>query len=190
MLYFSLTEITVIFTTDSWHFLSRKDSVVDLKTLDVKAHLQECPSPAGCFPGYAKATGGCLNWIAGDSWRDSIVGQKKKCVWCLSGSWASQRIWHVTSVSHRGKLQQEVFQSLSTYISSHAKSRKNTSNVDFENEIWSAHSQFLHFLFCWQRRESIFVILRLFCACYKYRFAWSSALPRLFDDTLKEQKLT
>lgn len=86
---------------------------MDLKTLDLKAQLQTCPGPAGCFPGYPKGTGGCLNRVAEDSLRDSIVGQKKKCVRCLSGPWASQRIWLVTSVSHRGNLQQEGFQPLS-----------------------------------------------------------------------------
>lgn len=102
---------------------------------------QVLPS-AGCFPGYPKGTGACLSWVAGDSLRDSIVGQKKKYVWCLSGSWASQRIWLVTDVSHRGKLQQKGFQPLSIHIPSYAESRKNTPNVDFENEIWSAHGQF------------------------------------------------
>lgn len=115
---------------------------MDLKTLDVKAHLQKCPSPAGCFTGYPKGTEGCLNWVSGDSLKDSIAGQKKKCVWCLTGSWASQRIWNVTSVSHKGKLQQEGFQPRSINISSCTESRKNTRNADFENEIWSAHGQF------------------------------------------------
>lgn len=48
----------------------------------------------------------------------------------------------------------------------------------------------LHFLFCWHRRGSIFAILWLICACYKYTFAWSSARPRLFDSKLEEQKWT
>lgn len=54
----------MIFTTDTRHFLSKKHSVMDLKTVDVKAHLHMCPSPAGYFPGYPKGAGACVSWVA------------------------------------------------------------------------------------------------------------------------------
>lgn len=89
---------------------------MDLKTLDVKAHLQKCPSPVGCFPRYPKGTGACVSWVSGDCLRNSTVGQKKTCVWCLSGFWASQRIWLVTDVSLKGQLHRRDFSLLaSTY---------------------------------------------------------------------------
>lgn len=160
---------------------------MNLQALD---HFQKRPSPAGCFPEYPKGTGMCLKEIAWDGLRDGLVGQKKKkCVQCLSGPWASQRIWHVNNVLHRGKLQQEGFQPLSINTSRWAESRKNTPNVYFENETWSAHSQFCT-CFSVDTKGSIFAILWLQWACHKYIFAWSSALPRLLDSKTEEQKCT
>lgn len=112
-----------------------------------------------------------MRWLEGQ--------KKKKCVQCLSGPRTSQRIWHLNNVLHWGKLQQE---------GTGTESTKNTSNIYFENEIWSVHSQFCT-CFPVDTRRSILAILWLQCACCKYLFAWSLTQPRFLDSKPEGQKM-